>query len=46
MKPTEVMIIRNGKPTFAVRIKVSNRKSERDTYVSIDNGELKFYNDS
>lgn len=31
MKPKEVMIIRNGKPTFAVKLKVSNKKNDRDT---------------
>lgn len=46
MKPTEVMIIRNGKPTFAVKLKVSNKKNDRDTYVYIENGEIKFNNDS
>lgn len=46
MKPKEVMIIRNGKPTFAVKLKVSNKKNDRDTYVYIDNGEIKFNNDS
>ena len=39
MKPEEVMIIRNGKPIFAVKLKVSNKKSDRDTYVYIEDGE-------
>lgn len=46
MKPKEVMIIRNGKPTFAVKLNVSNNKSDRATYVYIDSGEIKFNNDS
>ena len=46
MKPEEVMIIRNGKPTFAVKLKVSNKKSDRDTYVYIENGEIRFNNDN
>ena len=46
MKPEEVMIIRNGKPTFAVKLKVSNKRSDRDTYVYIENGEIRFNNDS
>ena len=45
MKPTEVMIIKNGKPIFAVRLKVSNRKSDRDTYVYVEKGDLIFDND-
>ncbi|MGN1167226.1 MAG: hypothetical protein ACI4S2_12465 [Lachnospiraceae bacterium] len=46
MKPSEVIIIRNGKPTFAVKLKISNKKNDRDTYVYMDNDEIKFNNDS
>ena len=46
MKPEEVMIIRNGKPIFAVKLKVSNKKSDRDTYVYIEDGKIRFNNDS
>lgn len=45
MKPKEVMIIKYGKPIFAVKLKISNRKNDRDTYVYIESGEIKFDND-
>lgn len=46
MKPKEVMIIRRGKPIFAVKLKVSSKDTNRDTYVYVEDGELKFNNDS
>ena len=46
MKPEEVMIIRNGKHIFAVKLKVSNKKSDRDTYVYIEDGKIRLNNDS
>lgn len=42
IKSREIMIARNGKPLFAVRIDDENSESSDANYVYVENGEIKF----